>query len=585
MAGNPFTSQQAPMAMQMIAPDIAAQQVQLTRQQQIAQALMQQGMTPGGQTQMAGGYAIKNSPLEGINKLAQVLMGGYQQKQADQKQLDLSKALQGRMADILGGGNGAPPQLAAVPQATPADVPAVDPSMPAAMTPSPATPMPVPAQGDTGIPASAIPGNPAPMPAQVPQAPQPPVQQPQGTMTGNNFNMANLIRGQAIAALGGDPAASAYWDTMKLTDASRMAQQAGLTPQESQNANRLGLDKANFIPPVQARAGSTMLSPTTGLPVFNAPHVPDGFTPTFGPDGKTTSLQPIPGALGAIQASTQATAAGKAAVEPIAGVDSNGKPVFTNKLDASGSGGAQGGPTAGGAPVNAGRFGGYQTPSGGGAVTPSLPAGAATAAEAQAGQNAKRAGILTDTAADSPTRVNVLDNILALSKSGVETGPTADFTNKMKGYAATIPGLGAWKDDVTGYQELTKYLNQNGLRAWQAAGGSGTDAQLSSIMKANPNDKMFPQAVQAMVTWAKAGELAVQSKAAAQDQWLAAHNNNPQAQNQFETQWRANFDPRIFQMKLMDPTQLQTFVTKLPDADRTTLLKKYSTAKQNGWLQ
>src|SRR5882762_1058218 len=104
--GNPFTTAQAPLAMQMIAPDIAAQQQQLTRQQQIAQALLAQGMAPSGGTQMAGGYAIKNSPLEGVNKMAQVLMGAYGQKQADQKQLDLSKALQGRMADILGGSQG-----------------------------------------------------------------------------------------------------------------------------------------------------------------------------------------------------------------------------------------------------------------------------------------------------------------------------------------------------------------------------------------------------------------------------------------------------------------------------------------------
>jgi hypothetical protein len=299
-------------------------------------------------------------------------------------------------------------------------------------------------------------------------------------------------------------------------------------------------------------------------------------------------MNAIPGALGLMQASSQATAAGKAAVEPIAGFDASGKPVFTNKLNAAQGGqvpSAGGAPGVGGAPVNAGRFGGYAPPAGGGAVAPSLAPGVATAAEDMANQNAKRSGVLIDTASESPMRINVLDNIINLSKGGVNSGPTAEWVNQVKGSVADLPGFSGWKDDVTGFQELKKYLNQNGLRAWQAAGGTGSDSQLSAAQQANPNDKMFPQAVQTMANWAKAGELALQSKAAAQDDWLARNNNNPQAQNNFESAWRKNFDPRIYQMKLMDPAQLQTFAAKLPAADRTTLMQKYSTAKQNGWIQ
>ena len=104
-------------------------------------------------------------------------------------------------------------------------------------------------------------------------------------------------------------------------------------------------------------------------------------------------------------------------------------------------------------------------------------------------------------------------------------------------------------------------------------------------MEANPNDKMFPQAVQTMAKWAKAGELALQAKASAQDAWLARQGNNPAAQNQFESAWRTNFDPRIYQMKLMNGDELNSFVSKLPQAERNALLQKYSTAKQNGWIQ
>lgn len=99
------------MAMQMLAPDIATQQSQLTRQQQMADLLRQQSMQPLGDTQTVGGWAIKRSPWESVNKLAQALGATYMQKGADEKQLGLAKAMQERMGtafDGMAGGSGAP---------------------------------------------------------------------------------------------------------------------------------------------------------------------------------------------------------------------------------------------------------------------------------------------------------------------------------------------------------------------------------------------------------------------------------------------------------------------------------------------
>lgn len=103
-------------------------------------------------------------------------------------------------------------------------------------------------------------------------------------------------------------------------------------------------------------------------------------------------------------------------------------------------------------------------------------------------------------------------------------------------------------------------------------------------MEANPNDKMFPKAVQMMANWAKAGEIAVQGKANA-----VQHSGitTPQQQSQFEAAWRQNMDPRIFQMKTMDPAEAQTFVANLKKTDQAgyqTLLKKAQTLKQMGGL-
>lgn len=547
--GNPYINQQASPTAQLIAPDIATQQMQLARQQQMAQLLRDQAFAAPEPTQVIGGWAVKQSPLIGLSKIGAALASNYMQQENDQKQLDLAKALQGRMGDILGDGGGQDRSAAALAQGA-----AQQPSVP----------------DESG--ALVNQGGQGPTVQNAARMDNMPAQQP------NNFALGNLLKGSVIGQIGGEPAQKAYWDQFAPTEATKLANAAGM---DVRQANAETLRHNNYVAPVSVRPGAIIRDPFTNKPVAFNPHVPDGYTPAFDASGNVIGMQPIAGALPAMEAVSRAEAAGKASVEPISGYDAAGNPVFTSKLAASQGGASVGG----GTPVNAGRFGGYSAPGGNGGVRPGLAPGVQTAAEGMAGQNTKRAGALVDAAADSPTRVNVLDNIVGLSQSGVNSGPNAEWINKMKGAVADIPGLGAWKDDVTGFQELKKYLNQNGLRAWQAAGGSGTDSQLTAAQQANPNDKMFPQALQSMAQWAKAGELALQSKAAAQDAWLARNNNNPQAQNQFESAWRQNFDPRVYQMKLMDPAQLQTFVNKLPAAARSDLLKKYSTAKQNGWIQ
>jgi hypothetical protein len=194
-------------------------------------------------------------------------------------------------------------------------------------------------------------------------------------------------------------------------------------------------------------------------------------------------------------------------------------------------------------------------------------------------------------AADSPTRVNVYDNILNLSKSGVNSGPGSAWQNQVKGYVANTPFLAplakGWKDDVSGFQELNKFMYQNAQRNWQAAGGTGTDAQLEAFSHSNPNDKMFPQALQAMAQWGKAGELALQSKAAAMTNWKTQNGGNVANLDQFENQWRKSFDPQLFQLRAMDPATQAQAIAQLrannPQAYRS-LMSKAQTLQQLGGL-
>ncbi|MBF8177654.1 hypothetical protein [Herminiimonas contaminans] len=98
---NPFTSAKAPQTLAALPPDLAVEQAKLLRQQQMADLLRKQAMAPDGGTEMVSGWAVKKSPLEGVNKIAQALAGGYMQNQADAKQTDIAQKSTQQLVDGL----------------------------------------------------------------------------------------------------------------------------------------------------------------------------------------------------------------------------------------------------------------------------------------------------------------------------------------------------------------------------------------------------------------------------------------------------------------------------------------------------
>ena len=108
--------------------------------------------------------------------------------------------------------------------------------------------------------------------------------------------------------------------------------------------------KSTYIAPVNSRPGTITRDPITGQPLSVNPKIPEGATPLFDASGNVVAFRGIDGAVQAMQAASQAVAAGKNAVEPVAGYDSQGNPTFVSKLTASGGGVAAGGM----APANGG---------------------------------------------------------------------------------------------------------------------------------------------------------------------------------------------------------------------------------------
>src|SRR5262249_54128657 len=90
----------------MLSPDLAAQQMALDRQQALAQAMMQEGLTPINPTRTAGNapnaYVIPISPVEGLSHMGQAIAAAMMNKEADQKRMQLAQQQYGRIANMFG---------------------------------------------------------------------------------------------------------------------------------------------------------------------------------------------------------------------------------------------------------------------------------------------------------------------------------------------------------------------------------------------------------------------------------------------------------------------------------------------------
>ena len=229
----------------------------------------------------------------------------------------------------------------------------------------------------------------------------------------------------------------------------------------------------------------------------------------------------------------------------------------------------------------------------GGALLPELPQGQPQYMQAQGKDAADRHDATLAAAQESPMRINVLDNIINLSKQGVATGPGQEWQNELAGLISNSPVLSkaipaSAKDNLAKFQELQKFTYQNAIRSWQAAGGTGTDNQMQAMSHANPNDTLFPQALQGIAQWGKAAELAVQGKANAQDRFLAQNGQTPANQIKFENVWRNSFDPKAFQYaQIQDPKERAAFVAQnIRTPQEAQMLKaKISQLQQLGALQ
>lgn len=588
-------------------PQSITDQQDIDFKRQMAQALIQRSLTPT-QGHMAGNVYVAPNWTQGLASMLGVLQGKQMQGEAGQQ----TQAMNARYAAMLKDAMGM--NAPAVPQGPSQDFQAGTQALgsgaqqgnqPGQMTDGQWTPP----QQNTGptIQNAALAGQ---LRSQMPDQSQ----QPQDPT--NPFNIDPKLRFQAaIGFPGADEMLKGVIADRQMTPEAKNAGAAfGAGSPEARAALVKQVQKAGYIAPVSGRPGGWMVYPD-GHREWN-PHVPENSMPITGPNGQFTGVQPIPGAMNVAQQSANAVALGKAQATPTQVWNpQTGQMEFTSAAAVlpnapqgtppQGAPGARMGPqmaptldslqeqrrlvaSNGGQPITPesqvainrqlqaidGEIAKFQ---GGGRPAAAPPLGLENFASGQATDASKRATATRAAAADSQTRVNVLDNIISLADSA---GPGAETMNKWMGLVSNLPGakniMSGTQDKVAQFQELKKFVAQNGARAWQAAGGTGTDAQLSAAMNSQPNDTMFPQALRTIGAWAKAGELAQQGKANSQDAWLSKNGNNPAAQTAFENQWRNSFDPMLYNLRTMSPTE----AAKLVDNMKHTQPAKYQELMQ-----
>jgi hypothetical protein len=204
--------------------------------------------------------------------------------------------------------------------------------------------------------------------------------------------------------------------------------------------------------------------------------------------------------------------------------------------------------------------------------------------EAQAEKNFENITANRQAASMAPQQLDQINKALDLSRD-VSTGAWAAKRAQIEsGIGSLIPGYQGM-DDATKLQELDKFAERIATDASRVLGvNAKTDAERESIHKQNANIGYTPKAIQAVLQYAKAQTLAMESKGNAQEAWLATQGNGITKQHEFETRFRQAYDPRVFQYVVMDADERKKFSESLSKEDKADIAKKTRALRELGAL-
>jgi hypothetical protein len=374
-----------------------------------------------------------------------------------------------------------------------------------------------------------------------------------------------------------------YWKTQagayKQADIVSQMRAAGIDPSTPRGRQIAQTALANTLAPeYQAgRAGGYMLNRTTGQMQW-MPAVPAGGMPVQDANGNFTgAVVPQPGAIGVEGSMSAAKASGPAMFDIQKGVDTaTGRPAYAT---AYGIATGQRAPGAQSGSVNSGRFGGYQAPNSG-AVSPGLAPGAEKLAEGSADSfNALRGA-----AASTPTAIDGYNKAEQALLDGVTTGPGSTLGANIIGRLNTA-GIPLMQGDVTGYQSLQKFLANANAQAASASGYNGSDARFEAFSHGQPNtEAMNPQALRYAIQYVRGQQAGVQAKYQAAQAFLNQNGQSTVNYPQFEAQWNRIYSPDVMMVRSMpNAADQQAYLTDLKKQGKLDdFMKSYKAMQSMG---
>jgi hypothetical protein len=568
----------APLANPALAmdPNYVANMLRVQRQQQMAQALMQQGLDP-----ISYDPHGRISWTQGANKLLSAYLGGKMGNDAISGQAsNIAQGTQMQLGQLgagqpspapgpspssvaLSAGGGPTPANAALAQAL---------TMPGA---SSSAPTPAPSNGIPGgvSPTSMNPGGLPPMLVLAARNGDPAAMKQVETLLANQTqtpeqrNVRDPIIGSTVQG---------NLQTQNMTPLQKLQLARRLVPDGSPQAAQIdaAISKENYIAPIDAKPGTPVLDPRTLKPVFFAPKTADGINLNFDNPLAPTAAA-IPGYANAnagIAGAEQGAKQANTIFTGVPGVD-GAKPGSGFGGTLFGGGGGGGGIRA--LPPAASPVAPVPGASGASAAVPAVPAarpgvilGPDPAVQAgregqQKDMNARFSALQAE-AGQVPNVNNYLDQIKLLAPKA-DTGQFSDrmqFTNSL----LSLAGSDKATDALTAKNLLDKYSNQ--IVAQLGSGGLSTDAARAILGAAYPSSHMVAPAINEAVDSIKAINVKKQAKA----QVLGPINgrNDPVTYNATEQEFDRAADPRIFQWKnIADPTQRAAYGAMILKQDPT----------------
>lgn len=215
-----------------------------------------------------------------------------------------------------------------------------------------------------------------------------------------------------------------------------------------------------------------------------------------------------------------------------------------------------------------------------------VPAGTKEA-QAITGQAGAQQGIALEKAADAaPARQGMLAN-LEKNLGSFESGPMAERARTLKAgvnQVGSVIGVKPFDEKNLAAQEsFVKEATMLAQQQFQALGGTGTDQQLGSAFKSNPNEALSKEGNKNILAMLKGNEAALVAKNDAWQKWKA--KNGPDTYAQFSSDFNRSYSPRAFQWVFLTTEDRAKMVKSMNANERKALAGALQDAESRGWIK